>query len=250
MTGYGPLWSMTPGRRPGPRGRDSAGWSSDRSAWIVGRHDATLATTSGPLVASRVLWYGSLAASRRTSPSVSVVVAAMIASSSSAASARRRRRSRTARRPTSRRRPTRSVLQPDEGAELPGGAAGQPGLVDERAVAHRDQPVRGGRDPRVVGDDDQRLPGLVQALEELQDVQGGGAVEVAGGFVGEDDQRLVAQRPGDRDPLPLAAGQRRGQEAAPGRRARPAPAAPPPAVWRPAASVRPAAPTARRSRRR
>ena len=44
----------------------------------------TLATTSGPLVASRVLWYGSLAASRRTSPSVSVVVAAMMASSRSA----------------------------------------------------------------------------------------------------------------------------------------------------------------------
>ena len=56
-----------------------------------------------------------------------------------------------------------SALQPGQGAEVPGGAAGQPGLVHERAVAHRDQPVRGGRDPRVVGDDDQRLPGRVQA---------------------------------------------------------------------------------------
>ena len=139
---------------------------------------------------------------------------------------------------------------PTRAPSSPGGAAGQPGLVDEGAVAHRDQPVRGGRDPRVVGDDDQRLPGLVQALEEPEDVQGGGAVEVAGRLVGEDDQRFVAQRPGDRDPLPLAAGQRRGQE--------PRPVGEPdllqqllrPPPWPPAASARPAAPTARRSPRR
>ena len=58
-------------------------------------------------------------------------------------------------------------------------------------------------------------PGLVQALEEPEDVEGGGAVQVAGRLVGEHDQRLVAQRPGDRDPLPLAAGQRGGQEPRP-----------------------------------
>ena len=68
-------------------------------------------------------------------------------------------------------------------------------------------------------------PASCRLLEKPQHVQGGGAVEVAGRLVGEHDHRLVAQRPGDRDPLPLPAGQRRGQEAAPGRRARPAPAA-------------------------
>ena len=68
--------------------------------------------------------------------------------------------------------------------------------------------------PRVVGDDDQRLPGRVQAVEQPQHLQGGGAVEVAGRLVGQHHQRVVGQRPGDRDPLPLAAGQRRGQEPA------------------------------------
>jgi hypothetical protein len=36
-------------------------------------------------------------------------------------------------------------------------------------------------------------------------VEGCGAVEVAGWFVGEDDERLVAERADDRDPLALAA---------------------------------------------
>ena len=59
----------------------------------------------------------------------------------------------------------RSALQPGKGAETPSGAAGQFGLIDQRAVAHREQPVCGGRDPRIVGHDDQRLPSLMQALE-------------------------------------------------------------------------------------
>jgi hypothetical protein len=66
-----------------------------------------------------------------------------------------------------------------------------------------------------VGDDDQRLPGLVQAVEQPEHLQGGLAVEVAGGFVGQDDERVVGQRPGDRGPLALAPGQRRGQEPRP-----------------------------------
>jgi hypothetical protein len=55
----------------------------------------------------------------------------------------------------------------------------------------------------------------VQALEQPEDIQRGGAVEIAGGFVGKNNQRLIAQRPGDRDPLALATGQRRGQEPGP-----------------------------------
>jgi hypothetical protein len=82
---------------------------------------------------------------------------------------------------------------------------------DEGAVAHRDQPVGGGRDPRVVGDDDQRLSGRAQAVKEPEHVQGCGAVEIAGRLVGEHDVWLVAERAGDRDSLPLAARERRGQ---------------------------------------
>jgi hypothetical protein len=44
---------------------------------------------------------------------------------------------------------------------------------------------------------------------------GRGAVEIAGGLVRQHDERLVGQRAGDRDPLTLAPGQRRGQEAGP-----------------------------------
>jgi hypothetical protein len=87
----------------------------------------------------------------------------------------------------------------------------QPGLLDEDAVAHRDQPVGGGRDAGVVGDDHERLPGRAQAIEEPEHVQGCGAVEVAGWLVGEDDARLVAERARNRDPLALAARERRGQ---------------------------------------
>ena len=57
----------------------------------------------------------------------------------------------------------------------------------------------------------QRLPGRAQAVEQPEHVQGRGAVEVAGRLVGEHDERLVAERAGDRDPLTLAARERRGQ---------------------------------------
>jgi hypothetical protein len=92
----------------------------------------------------------------------------------------------------------------------------QPRLLDEGAVAHRDQPVGGGGDSGVVRDDEQRLPGRAQAVQEPKHVEGCGAVEVAGRFVGEDDERLVAEGAGDRDPLTLAAGERRRQMLGPG----------------------------------
>src|ERR1019366_1349394 len=122
--------------------------------------EALMATTSGPAVAARVRSYGLLLTPRKASPRVRVVVAAMIASSSIMASVLRRCRSRRTRRQTSTMRPMPSALQPGQRTEMPGAPAGQPGLIDEGAVAHRDQPVGGGGDPRVVGDDDQRLPGL------------------------------------------------------------------------------------------
>jgi hypothetical protein len=47
----------------------------------------------------------------------------------------------------------------------------------------------------------------VEVLEEAEHVERRGAVEVARGLVGEHHRRLVAERPGDRDPLALAARQ-------------------------------------------
>ena len=52
------------------------------------------------------------------------------------------------------------------------------------------------------------MPALVlEALEDLHDLEAGPAVEVAGRLVGEQDRRLVEERAGDRDALLLAARQ-------------------------------------------
>ena len=48
-------------------------------------------------------------------------------------------------------------------------------------------------------------PGGVELAEHPHDLLAGGAVEVAGGLVGQEDAGLVDQRPRDRDPLALAA---------------------------------------------
>ena len=72
------------------------------------------------------------------------------------------------------------------------------------AVAHRDQPVGGRGDPRVVGHDDERLAACVEALEQAQDVGGGGTVEISGRLVGEHDERGVGERAGDRHALAAA----------------------------------------------
>ena len=63
---------------------------------------------------------------------------------------------------------------------------------------------------RVVRDDHERLQvRLVQLLNQVHDLAGVDAVQVAGRFVAPDDRRLVDQRPGDRHPLPLPARQLR-----------------------------------------
>ena len=46
-----------------------------------------------------------------------------------------------------------------------------------------------------------------ERAEQLDDVLAGLLVQVAGGLVGEDQLGLVGQRPGDRHPLLLAAGE-------------------------------------------
>jgi hypothetical protein len=57
----------------------------------------------------------------------------------------------------------------------------------------------------LVGDHDDRRPALVQLLDQRHDLAAGGAVEVAGRLVGQDDRRPSDERAGDRDPLALPA---------------------------------------------
>ena len=60
-------------------------------------------------------------------------------------------------------------------------------------------------------DDDGRPPRRREPREERDDVRARGAVEVPRRLVGEDDARLLDERPGDRDALLLAAGEMRRQ---------------------------------------
>ena len=51
------------------------------------------------------------------------------------------------------------------------------------------------------------VPARVQVPQQRQDAGAGGRVEVAGRLVGEHERRRADDRAGDRDALPLAAGQ-------------------------------------------
>ena len=66
-------------------------------------------------------------------------------------------------------------------------------------------------DGRVVGDQHERGAVGGQLVQEADHLAARLRVEVAGRLVGEDDQRALCQRAGDRDPLALAAGQLRGR---------------------------------------
>jgi hypothetical protein len=59
----------------------------------------------------------------------------------------------------------------------------------------------------LVGHDHDRLPLIVEFLEQPDDLDGRLGVQVARGLVGEQDRGLVDERPRDRDPLPLPARQ-------------------------------------------
>ena len=64
-----------------------------------------------------------------------------------------------------------------------------------------------GNERVVVGGDDDGGAESVHLLEELHQAFRLGVVEVAGGFVGEEQAGTVDDRPGDGDALLLAAGQ-------------------------------------------
>jgi hypothetical protein len=81
-------------------------------------------------------------------------------------------------------------------------------VLDELAVAERDQAVGVGGGDGVVGDHDHRLAELVyRAPQQLEHVGAGPGVEVAGRLVGEDDGRFGDEGTGDGDALLLAAGE-------------------------------------------
>jgi hypothetical protein len=75
------------------------------------------------------------------------------------------------------------------------------------AVADGDDAVGELGDVGLVGDDDDGVALGVEIVEERHDLVAGLGVEVAGGFVGEDDGGLVDQGAGDGDALALAAGE-------------------------------------------
>ena len=83
-------------------------------------------------------------------------------------------------------------------------------LVDNAAVQQLDARCGPRRQLRGVGDEDDGLAMLRQPGQYIEDVMGRARVEVAGRLVGDEQGRVVGQRPGDRDPLLLSAGDLRG----------------------------------------
>jgi hypothetical protein len=73
-------------------------------------------------------------------------------------------------------------------------------------VTDRDDAMGVQRDIVLVRDQDDGVAFLVQTPEERHDFVAGRAIEVSGGFVGQDDGRVVHQGAGDRDALTLTAG--------------------------------------------
>ena len=87
-----------------------------------------------------------------------------------------------------------------------GGRIGQ--LVGDATIGEEDHAVGVAGGDRVVGDHDDGLAELANGVpHEREDLRAGGAVEVAGGLVGEDDLWPAGQRTGDGDALLLAARQ-------------------------------------------
>ena len=86
--------------------------------------------------------------------------------------------------------------------------------VYDQAVADHDLPVSEGGDPGVVGDEHNSRALRPRAVhDQAHDGLPGQGVERTGGFVGENDLGLGHQRPGQRHPLRLSAGQFSGAPA-------------------------------------
>src|SRR3954451_12750282 len=87
--------------------------------------------------------------------------------------------------------------------------SGRPGhLVHNLAVCEEEDAVGVRRGARVVGDDDDRLAVVVdRATQEVEDLDAGAGVQVAGGLVGEDDRGPADQGSGTRHALLLTTGE-------------------------------------------
>ena len=79
------------------------------------------------------------------------------------------------------------------------------------AVFHDDDPVGMFRDLPVVRHHDDGSALGVQALEDSEHFRPALGIQVAGGFIGENDRRIVDQGVGDGHPLLLAAGELAGR---------------------------------------
>ena len=101
--------------------------------------------------------------------------------------------------------PVRSVSQPVHRRADTGPIGLDPAPSRTRTIAPRPARRLG-----LVGDQHDRAALRVQLVEQRQRVLGGDRVEVAGRLVGQDQRRVGDQRPGDRDPLLLTAGQLTG----------------------------------------
>ena len=81
-------------------------------------------------------------------------------------------------------------------------------VADDPALLERDDALaEGGDDVGVVGRHQHGHAELVDPQQELDDLPADQRVEVAGRLVGDDQARVVDERPGDRGPLLLAARQ-------------------------------------------
>ena len=87
----------------------------------------------------------------------------------------------------------------------PGRSSPRPGPA---GLVEQDGPVRAARPARPVGDQHHGPPGH-QLLDGVDDHPGGERVQVRDGLVEQQQGRVLEERPGQRDPLPLARGQPR-----------------------------------------
>lgn len=77
-------------------------------------------------------------------------------------------------------------------------------IVDHLTIAKHDASGGPGGDVVLVGDDDQRHASRIQGREEPHHLLGRGRVQRPGGFIGQNELRVVDQRAGDRHALLLA----------------------------------------------
>jgi hypothetical protein len=76
------------------------------------------------------------------------------------------------------------------------------------AIDKPDHAVGAGDDVEIVRHHDDSQPAVaVQVAEEAEDFQAGGRVQIAGGFIGEQNARLVDESAGDGGALHLTAGE-------------------------------------------